>query len=98
MCKNNKKISVMYLTYDITEDLSELQTYVLSRVNTESSICGYKDGNNLCQELKTRTTTVSNAHLIIEIIKWAEGLKNNYYNNNLKCIIILISRYIFILL
>jgi len=77
MCKNNKQISVMYLTYNTTGDLSELENYVLSRVNTESSICGYKDGNNLCQELKTRTTTASNAHLIIEIIKWAEGLKNN---------------------
>lgn len=64
-CKNNKTISVMYLTYNTTGDLSELENYVLSRVNTDSSICGYKEGNNLCQELKTRTTTASNAHLII---------------------------------
>lgn len=76
-CKNNKKISVLNLTYNTTGDLSELQNYVLSRINKESSICGYTDGTNVCQELKIRTTTASNLHLIIEILKWAEGLKKN---------------------
>jgi len=71
-CRNNKKMSVMYLTYNTTGDLSDLQSYVSSRINTESSICGYTDGNNICQEIKTRTTT-SNVHLIIEILKWDEG-------------------------
>lgn len=72
-CKNNKKISMMYLTYNTTGDLSELHNYVTSRVSTESSICGYTDGENVCQEIKTRTTTASNLHLIIEILKWVEG-------------------------
>lgn len=39
MCKNSKMISVMHLTYNTTGDLSELEN-VLSRVITESSMCG----------------------------------------------------------
>lgn len=38
-CKINKKMSMMYLTYNTTDDLSDLQNYVLSRFNTEISIC-----------------------------------------------------------
>jgi len=69
----NQKMSVMYLTYNTTGDLSDLQSYVSSRINTESSIYGYTDRNNICQEIKTRTTITSNVHLIIKILKWDEG-------------------------
>lgn len=73
-CKNNKKISVMYLTYHTTGDLSDLQNFISTRINTETSICGYTDGNDSCLELKTRTSIISNLHIIIEILKWGEGL------------------------
>lgn len=45
-CKNNKNMSVMYIKYNTMGDLTGLQNYIVSRIGTESSIRGYKDGNN----------------------------------------------------
>ncbi|XP_025422360.1 uncharacterized protein LOC112692054 [Sipha flava] len=68
---------MIYLTYNTYGDLSDLPKFIQGRVMRESSVCGSVEGNYSCQKTKIITTSISNKHIIVELIKW-EGDDINY--------------------
>jgi len=84
---NEGPIPINIITYTTNNDgLYGLQTYLSSRVNIEKMRCGYINDGEPCEGLKTKTTTISEYHLFVEILNW-EGIitYNNHIIKHNKC-------------
>ncbi|KAF0701751.1 DUF4806 domain-containing protein, partial [Aphis craccivora] len=76
---NEGPIPINIITYTTNNDgLYGLQTYLSSRVNIEKMRCGYINDGEPCEGLKTKTTTISEYHLFVEILNWEGDEKGNF--------------------
>jgi hypothetical protein len=75
MRNNNSIVSMIHLTYNTHRDLSDQPNFIQGREMTKSLECGSVEKNYSCQKTISITTSKSNVHLVVEIIKredWCE--------------------------
>jgi len=82
-CSDSKCYKTRYqyshIIYLYNGNLNGLEKFIYERSCISSSICGHKNDNKTCTNIKTLTPFLSNHHLFIELIQNNEGEYANMY-------------------